>query len=346
MIATLLGPNKQLYRYPGRILVNQDGDYVFGCDGQIGTPTWKCLYKLSRAGQGILSTILVGPNILRGNLTVNIDNGKYLVGSEFSPPYAVLEIADNGSWTYWSDANVFGWDSYHLPQNHRNGYIEGPWNSYVYQLKPGLTGRTTLATLPLPQPFYLCSADFDLQTAASPRFVVLASNGVSQPNVGPNHVYYIDRATFAITSMVKVSNSCAVHYDFAFYRGRHIQTTKISNNKWAIRLSCPRFPGKPYVLVAGVSGVRPGIALPDGRNINLNVDVITIMTLANLLQPYWNPGRLNLDANGEAAGVLDLTTTARPTKGWGMPFWIAMAVLDGAAPGGIAYLPDTYVMRL
>ena len=101
-----------------------------------------------------------------------------------------------------------------------------------------------------------------------------------------------------------------------------------------------------YVLVGAVSGVRPGLALPDGRNINLNWDLIFFMSLANLLKPYFDPGPLKLDANGEAKGVLDLSTLPIPKNGLGMPFWMAMAVIDSQAPSGIAYLPDTYVMRL
>ena len=41
-------------------------------------------------------------------------------------------------------------------------------------------------------------------------------------------------------------------------------------------------------------------------------------------------------------GKLDLSTLDQ----LGMPIWLAMAVLDPAAPCGIAYLPDTYVMRI
>ena len=67
------------------------------------------------------------------------------------------------------------------------------------------------------------------------------------------------------------------------------------------------------------------------------------MSLKNWLRPYFNPGPLVLDAGGEAQGSIDISKL--PPLG-GVPIWIAVAVLDPAAPDGMAYLPDTYVMRL
>ena len=53
-----------------------------------------------------------------------------------------------------------------------------------------------------------------------------------------------------------------------------------------------------------------------------------------------------LDSGGEAQGELNLRPLSLPPGGLGMPLWIAVAVLDPAAPNSIAYLPDTYVMRI
>ena len=88
------------------------------------------------------------------------------------------------------------------------------------------------------------------------------------------------------------------------------------------------------------------MALPDGRNINLNLDVVVWVTANNLLPGIWKGGPGMLDGNGEAKGSLDLSGFKIPNTGLGQPIWIAVAVLDPKAPCGIAYLPDTYVMRL
>ena len=81
--------------------------------------------------------------------------------------------------------------------------------------------------------------------------------------------------------------------------------------------------------------------LPDGRRIYLVPDALTVLSARNALQPFFQPGPLMLDANGEATGNLDLSGIGP----LGRPIWIAVAVLDPNAPLGVAYLPDTYVMR-
>ena len=218
----------------------------------------------------------------------------------------------------------------------------------MYQLKPGTSGLTTLSTI-TGFPYYYPQGrndQYDLQTAANPRY--LSAGHASQLHA--TWIMHLDVSTWNLSTIDTVITTAEYlnpySYQFDFYRGRHIQTVLTGPNKWDIRLSVPHHPGKSYVLVAGVSGVRPGLALPDGRNINLNPDVITYVTLANLLPGIWSSGPGTLDANGEAKGLLDMSTLSVPPNGLGLPLWIAMAVTDPQAPGGLAYLPDTYVMRL
>ena len=125
-----------------------------------------------------------------------------------------------------------------------------------------------------------------------------------------------------------------------------MQTLKAGPSRWDILISCPRSAGYPYALAAGLSGVRPGIHLADGRRINLVADALTSLTLRNRLPGIFHPGTLMLDANGEARGLIDLSSLKPPPGGFGIPLWIALAVLDPKAPTGIKYLPDTYVMRI
>jgi hypothetical protein len=121
---------------------------------------------------------------------------------------------------------------------------------------------------------------------------------------------------------------------------------KVGASNWSIRMSCPQFPGKKYMLVAGMAGIRPGVKLPDGRRIWLNPDVVTYATMFGWLPGIWNGGPGVLDSNGEAQAALNLGSLSIPSTGLGLPFWMTLIVLDPAAPSGVAYLPDTYVMRL
>ena len=43
---------------------------------------------------------------------------------------------------------------------------------------------------------------------------------------------------------------------------------------------------------------------------------------------------------------LDWIMVPVPKTGFGLPFWIAVVVLDPKAPSGVAYAPDTYVIRI
>lgn len=129
----------------------------------------------------------------------------------------------------------------------------------------------------------------------------------------------------------------------AFYRGRHIQTIKVAPRRWDAHLSCPAFPGKAYAIAISLAGYRPGVRLPDGRRIHLNLDHAVALSMRGQLRPLFDPGPGRLDANVGAIGSIDLGSIP---SNLGIPMWIAMAVLDFAAPLGIAYLPDTYVFRL
>ena len=115
------------------------------------------------------------------------------------------------------------------------------------------------------------------------------------------------------------------------------------SRQWNIHISCPDFPGNDYALLLSASGYRPGIKLPDNRTVHLNYDDLFKLSSRNMLKPFFDPGPLKLDAKGEAVGTIDLR--ALPPK-LNIPVWMALAVLDPQAPNGIAYLPDTYVMRL
>ena len=83
--------------------------------------------------------------------------------------------------------------------------------------------------------------------------------------------------------------------------------------------------------------------MPDGRKIHLVPDILTQLSLSNLLNPFFNPGPLQLNARGEAVARFDVSMLPKLN---GQPIWIAAAVLDPTAPYGLAYLPDTEVLRL
>ena len=119
---------------------------------------------------------------------------------------------------------------------------------------------------------------------------------------------------------------------------------KVVPNGRQIRLSFPGHGGKSYVCAIGISGIRPGIPLGDGRVINLALDSIAIASLQGALDPFL-PGRIGiLNASGEAVTGLDVNLLGNAVQGLSVAF--QAVVLDPNAPKGIAVVAEPYVIRM
>jgi hypothetical protein len=338
---------------PYKLHVNQDGDYVVGSYTRNWTGSRTEYHyrvvKVDRAGT--LTTLLTSAKLGRSaafysSIGTNIDTGHYLVcdhTSITSPStirYPVLELTDDGTVQSWSTGGRYGWYGYYsAPQDFRTGELTGPYGTRIYRLTPGFDTRTTIGTLSLVSGTSLTQSRYDVQSAARPRWIAVGYR-TSAPY--QTYIYNIDALTGLVTSVLVDPAHRSVFYDFAFYRGRHVQTVKVAPRRWEVRLSLPEHAGKLYTMALTLSGIRPGLSLPDGRTFFLNPDVFTILTLQNLIPGIFDPGPGRLDASGEARGVLDASTIPK----LGYPFWIAVAVLDPKAPLGIAFLPDVRVVRI
>lgn len=365
------------------LLVNQDGDYVFGARTILTSPSTRTDYHIfkidaARRLTTVLSTIrdLGEPGQLSAALGRNIDSGNYLLSAIGSSPparhdwvHGVLDVDVNhdGKWTTFSNGGGhtlpnsaypgFGWfqDCGRLRQDYATGALRTVgYFGTVLELKPGKTPRTTLYVCGAPVDWYhVYPAEGlpDLQSAARPRYVAPAYLD-RFPTAGMVDGFLaVDQATYFATG-----NPCfprtspqttypAIYQPYVFepYRGRQIASVKTGAARWTLRFSLPSHPNQRYVAAAGISGVRPPLRLPDGRRIWLHFDDVTRLTLAGVSKPYFDSGPGVLDANGEAQGVLDLGALG-PTGG--LPVWIALLVLDPNAPLGIAYIPDTQVIRV
>ena len=111
-----------------------------------------------------------------------------------------------------------------------------------------------------------------------------------------------------------------------------------------IYLSFPGHGGKSYVCAIGVSGIRPGIPLGDGRVINLLLDTIVIASVQGALDAFI-PNRVGiLDAVGQATTGLDVNLLGTAVQG--LPVVFQVLVLDPAAHGGIAVIAEPYTIKL
>lgn len=367
-VTTILANTMTLYNVQ-HVHVNQDGNYVFTCQQRrlVGTRIvydWN-LFQVDQSGNltTLLSTARIGGSGWFYEVGVDMDTGNYLLNAYVAAKnlrYAVLEVAlDGSSWSTFGGGGAFssyGWYGYYesMEQNLDTGAIQGQTYSYLYELKRGAASRTTLYKLGYPGAFIMgYTSKFDTQSAPRKRLVATGYEYKMKNNTlyYPPAVFYIDmKPPYVVTALnvdPRQTTGRRYHYSyvFDFYRGRHLQTVKAAPGKWQILLSCPRFPGKPYVLAVGAGGYRPGLGLPDGRRIHLNLDTVALLAAQRLLWPYFDPGPGVLDAQGTALGMLDVARLKVPLP-LGVPVWIAAVVLDPQAPLGVAYIPDPIVLRL
>lgn len=379
------GSNGPMY-YQYRLHVDQNGDYMFGAYGrkQVTVPTTTTKYDyhiLKYDASNTLSTVFtsymlnnqyarcyfsgnaMGADIDTGNILVNQGTGTSSTLSPFGYyTWFGLDPNVNGKWSTFS-SGVYGTyygrnQSYgRVQQDYATGDITDSYYQAVYVQKPGygMGGYTTLWNWGYPGGWsWRYTGVRDLQSAPMQRIAHLGyfrkTQGTSY-SYAPALAYKFASPPFG-AQMVDLdpTNSIQQRYGFTYsgyvldwWQGRNIQTVKTGANKWQVRYSCPNYAGKNYFAVLGSSGVRPGIPLPSGRTIWINFDALVFLSLNNILLPFWSSGPGVLDANGEAQGFLN-TTLIAPLNG--LTVHIAMIVMDATAPDGIAYIPDTYVMKL
>lgn len=332
--------------------IDHNGDYISGVwvnDLQVGSNRGYRLWKVSYFGRitPVLTTASLGRTAdFSGKISRDIQTGLMLISDQTvrtSPTtihYPILALDTvNGKVTTYNDGGAYGWYGfYNMPQNYRTGDIEGPYGTRVIRVTRGGGSRTTVTTIPgLPYPIYGGGA-YDLQTAHNPRIVCMGYQ-----NTPPVTWHYrVDAQTWTVTAFQILSSVKTDSLVFDFYRGRHTQSVLNGKQRWDIYLSAPQFPNRAYLAAVGASGVWPGIKIPDGRRILLNLDNVAILSAQDQLRPYFNPGPAVLDAGGNAKAHLNLSAFPR----FGVPCWVSWVVFDRAAPSGIAYIPDPYVIRI
>lgn len=364
--------------YVHRMTINQDGDYVFGANGPSTTSSVAAYdyHFLKYDASNTLTTLfryqMLGPNefaYLNGAIGRDIDTGDYLTNANSTgwptklggAAWIRIDPHVRGKWStfaggvnplYHGRLVFFG----NLHQDHATGDVQEVWRDRVYCSAQGGAGYSTLWVWGRTGGFiYSYPGCCDLQSAPTRRWV---SPGLVQKQVSPTwssakpwvmlmhekpyREFPVDCDPLGKLDAL-LDGPTTSHWVWDFYRNRNIQTVKKAANRWQVSLSCPDYPRHAYVAAVGASGIRPGVRLPDGRRIWLNVDNLVALSVTGRLRPFWHGGPGVLDANGEATGHLD-TSAIAPLGG--ITVWIALLVLDHRAPGGVAFIPDTYVMKL
>lgn len=340
------------FTYVQGVAMSQDGDWIVNANGTNPNNTLKVrVYRVGNSGA--YSTMLgtmqlghvqefrhsLGRDLATGEVLLS---GRYNVGTMFRPIYA---LADDGSWRFWNRRQtgalqVGGW-SYYL----KTGEMVYTAGRNLYRVQPG-PGPTSMTSLALPAGMNAHASVLDNQSAASPLMIAysfLQGSGGTRASLA-----FIDPDDGSIVNTVNflaAPSSVAIPYtliEMLHHRNRYIQTVKTGPRRWRMQFDLPAFPGKGYVAIAGISGVRPGYRV-GGRNIWLNYDGITYLTLANRIRSIFDPGPLVLDGQGRAQGQIDLS---RLSASFGITAHVLVGVIDPQSPGGLAFVTDPYPMQI
>jgi hypothetical protein len=320
---------------PRGLVLDQDGNLIVASDATTGYG----LFKISgNQITTLITTLSMGiTGTFSGGLVRDVDTGDYVVQVYDTtlghPMYSVA--ADGSTFTTVHTGIPAGTPGWNFTQDVASGYyyVGGKDTGGIggYLLEVQKNGATTiLATVAADASAYLVPMA-DRASAAAPRVV--------SPYYNTN-IYYTDLATGTVTTTAIAGNFVSPRSGTIVYQ-RNIQTVLTAPGKWDIFVSFPTLPSKVYALVATLSGIRPGVTMPDSRRILLNPDPLTYATLVDALLPIFNDGGNLLDANGAATGSLDLTTLP-PLGGVAMH----LLVVVESTPGVIAAVSEPFLMRL
>jgi len=111
-----------------------------------------------------------------------------------------------------------------------------------------------------------------------------------------------------------------------------------------LQLSFPGEAGRAYAVGFSVSGIRPGIPLPDGRVVSIVPDALTAASLTGGIPGVLDRTVGTLDARGKATVNVDTNRFGSALKS--LRLWAAAVVLDPQAPSGVAQVVGPTVLTI
>jgi hypothetical protein len=115
-------------------------------------------------------------------------------------------------------------------------------------------------------------------------------------------------------------------------------------NGRSLHISFPGEAGRRYAVGFSLTGIRPGIALPDSRVIPLQFDGLTALSLTSGIPGMLENSTGALDLYGRAKVKVDTNSAGPLFKG--CKIWAAAVVLDPTAPLGIAHIAGPTLLSI
>jgi hypothetical protein len=298
-------------------IVDQDGDYLVSTLG-------KDLLKVKRDGSAITTILSAMPNV----------------------PIPTRD-KDSGDWILYSATNQLhrytdDWSSVLATMTHSSIYVyemvQDAQRPDVYLAAANLARydpRTNkISVLSAVGPGIL--GDRGIVTDRAPgsngAMIYLSSPALNSPTT-LSSVIRLDRTGTVLGTVATLpAPVTGIVLDQSCNLGSQLMTF---GNDRIIRVSFPTDAGKPFVVALGLSGFYPGVKLPDGRVIPLNLDPLVALTAGMSIPPAFTGNIGLLDAAGRATVTFNTNTLPVPP---GMRIWAAGVTLDPAAPLGISQI--------
>jgi hypothetical protein len=339
VLATVYQGTTALMKNAVNMHMDQNGKLVvFDCAGTANGPS---TYFEIDPGTGALSTVATVPrgDSYYGTAIQDIDTGDYLsfvndmVHRCDRVTHAVTTLVNTG-------VRIARMS---LGQDTLSGICyAGTYNGSASLLELNLTQGTmkTLNTTGLGGTYGL---KFDRRVNAGMNRMFVAHGRFSS---SPNGISVFDTTgkMTAITSW-NGGTGTPMPYSLEVEGTREVQPVLfLAPNDRQILLNFPHHGLKSYVCAIGISGIRPGIPLGDGRLIHLVPDSVAIASLQGAFDSLI-PNRVGiLDAQGRAVSGLNLNLLGQAVRGLSVFFQVI--VLDPKAPAGVAVVAEPYVLKL
>ena len=330
---------------------NQDGDWFVNAKSTVSGTNYY-VYKVTNSGSEttVLTTLQLGhKQVFSYPLGQDVDTGDLLIPSSQSLGFftrPVYALSSEGTVSTWNlspagPAPTNGWD-----QEIATGDILYMNASYVYRCKKGQDAETYTRVDLSPESAYTLA--YENQSLAKPLLMTYSFRQISTFTTA--NIQYLDPSNkYTITktlNFISATSSVKIPYPqlpILNHQERYFQTVKTGAGQWDMLFNFPTLRNKTYIVAAGMSGVRPGLLLGDGRHVWLNFDDLVRLTVDNKIAIVFNPGPQILNNKGQATGKINLTYLPLPLK---LTIHILVAVIDPGAPGGIAFITEPYPMRL
>ncbi len=330
---------------PYDMLLDQNGDIIL-VDYSNG------FYKLNPVS-GVLTTMLTRTQFGQSPraATVDIDSGDLLIAAGDSYIHRYDWISGTTTIVSGKAPSSF---RYQIEQDHATGLIytgtccstaTGGNGMFVMDLQLKTSSVLVGATNPPLRAWYAHRFDRRVNTPGN-NMIYASVNGFAIAN---NFSALVSLTQQGVITSLKTYGQPATGvltaYGMEIGGSRNLCSlrTAAPNNR-DILVSFPNLSRNAYVAALSLTGVRPGVPLGDGRQINLTPDDLTVLSLNNQLPGFWNPGPGTLDPFGRATLSLNLNLLGSAVKG--VPVWVVVGVLDPLAPKGFAAISETHVMRL